>query len=139
MRGHRSNTPLPGVLLLVGVVALASISPAHALFGLRGSGSQPTAAAGSQTATQDTSAPAPSPDTAVGADASPKPGPGTIASGPQKAPDPADPYPLPPALEDLQDYEAWEDEKGELHIIRADRLPSGDFVFPEGTTVESHA
>lgn len=138
---RRPTLVLPRVLLLVGVVALTSAPLAHALFGLRGSGSEPPAAAsvGGTGAAASDSPPLSSHDTAVGADASPAPAAGTIQAGPQKASDPTDPYPFPPALEDLQDYEAWEDEKGDLHIIRADRLPSGDFVFPEGTTVRRHA
>ena len=54
-----------------------------------------------------------------------------------KSAEPNDPYPFPSNLEDLQDYEAWEDEAGEMHIIRAQRLPSGDFAFPEGTVVSA--
>ena len=61
----------------------------------------------------------------------------TPKAPPAKSAEPNDPYPFPSNLEDLQDYEAWEDEAGEMHIIRAQRLPSGDFTFPEGTVVSA--
>jgi hypothetical protein len=114
-------------VLLAALVALAGVPGAHTLFGLRGSGGSQPAAAGAAGggAGNATSGAAAAQPPAVAADK-----PGQVRQA-----DPADPYPVPPTLDDLQDYEAWEDGKGELHIIRAVRAPSGEFSFPEGTTV----
>jgi hypothetical protein len=131
MRERRRST---GVVLLAGVVALASAPQAHALFGLRGSSSSEPRAAAPPAAPDAAALPR---DAAPGASvpASQQQAPGAATVTAKREPDPADPYPFPPSLEDLQDYEAWADETGELHIIRAERLPSGAFSFPEGTTV----
>ena len=117
------------VLLLVAAV-LVMTPGAQALFGLRGGGKESTASPG---------AAAPSAQSLQNTTGNKCASPGTKGGHVRQA-DSADPYPLPPILEDLQDYEAWEDEKGELHIIRAERAPSGEFSFPEGTTVRfNHA
>jgi len=124
----RRATPLPGVLLLVAAVALAVIPTAHAFFGLRGSKSERSAAATPTASAQD------SRTMMEGASAAAA---GATMPIPTRVVDAADPYPFPHSLEDMQDYEAWEDEKGEIHRIRADREPSGAFVFPEGTIVSA--
>ena len=119
-------------LVLAWAVALACAPPgALALFGLRGKGSNPPAAAPAA-AESGPAVPAAesSASTAPAAARTPK-------APPAKSAEPNDPYPFPSNLEDLQDYEAWEDEAGEMHIIRAQRLPSGDFTFPEGTVVSA--
>jgi len=114
------------VLLLVGAVALAGIPGGHALFGLRGSKSDRAAAAAPIGTAKDAR------QTSEGAGQAAA---GAAKPSPTREIDAADPYPFPPSLEDMQDYEAWEDEKGEIHRIRADRLPSGEFIFPEGIVV----
>jgi hypothetical protein len=116
------------VLLLLGAIALICVPGANALFGLRGGSSKPATAKAASTGSPD--APAP-PDSDKGAEPSSAP----PSDNAMKAADPADPYPFPPSLDDMQDYEAWADDKGELHIIRAQRLPSGEYEFPEGTVV----
>lgn len=113
-----------GLLLLLGAsLALTGVPGAHALFGLRGGKKSAPPAAAANPGSQDAMGGAP---TAPGAGAQ---------AAPARQADPADPYPYPPSLDDLQDYEAWEDGKGELHMIRAQRIPAGDFIFPEGTIV----
>ena len=115
-----------GLLLLLGAsLALTGVPGAHALFGLRGGKKSAPPAAAANPGSQDAMGGAP---TAPGAGAQ---------AAPARQADPADPYPYPPSLDDLQDYEAWEDGKGELHMIRAQRIPAGDFIFPEGTTVSA--
>jgi hypothetical protein len=136
-----ARAPAPGVMragglrrvLLALLVALCGVPGAHTLFGLRGGGSTPGAAGAPPGSPSNSTLPAPAaPPPAAGQKARPDNG-----AGPAQQANPADPYPVPPTLDDLQDYEAWDGGKGELHIIRAVRAPSGDFSFPEGTTVRS--
>ena len=133
------RTRTPGVMragglrreLLAVLVALCGVPGAHTLFGLRGGGSTPGAAGTPPGSPSNATLPAPAaPPPAAGQKARTDNG-----TGPEQLANPADPYPVPPTLDDLQDYEAWDGGKGELHIIRAVRAPSGDFSFPEGTTV----
>lgn len=114
------------LLLLCAALSLSGFPGAHALFGLRGGKESAPPASAANLGSQDTT------------DGAPPASPGSGAkAAPARQADPADPYPYPPSLDDLQDYEAWEDGKGELHMIRAQRIPAGDFIFPEGTIVSA--
>lgn len=133
---HRRRAPAPVMracglrrVMLVILVALCGVPGAHTLFGLRGGGSTPDAAGTPPGSPRNSSFFPPSPPPPAAGQARPD------KTGPAQQANPADPYPVPPTLDDLQDYEAWDGGKGELHIIRAVRAPNGQFSFPEGTTV----